>query len=98
MCIVSRKQLKAENEALKQIINEYEVQYPFLMGQVVYDVQLRNNKGRFTTKNPSKEYSMINEVTVDKKNYFNLVDRYNNNDVFFTEEAAKEYIDTVCVE
>lgn len=72
--------------------------YPFEMGQVVYDLQLRNNKGRFTKKNPSKEYSLITEVTVDKKNYFNLVERYHNSDVFVKKADAEMRLNTVCVD
>ena len=76
----------------------YQTQFPFNLGDIVYDIQLRNNKGRFTKRNPSKEYSVINEVIVDKKNYFNLVDRYNTNDVFRNREEAESYVESICVD
>ena len=71
--------------------------YPFELGQVVYDVQLRNAKGRYTKHNAAREYSKINEVVVDKKNYFNLVDRMASGDVFTSLELAQEKLDAVCV-
>lgn len=72
--------------------------YPFNIGDKVFDIQLRSSKGRFTKTKPSREHSIINEVIVDKKNYFNLVDRYNSNDVFKTLAEATDHLDSVCVE
>lgn len=72
--------------------------YPLTIGQTVYDVQLRSSKGRFTKTKASREHSYINEVIVDKKNYFNLVERLNAKDVFTTLGAAEEFITSVCVE
>ena len=79
-------------------LTSYQTQFPFNLGDIVYDIQLRNNKGRFTKRNPSKEYSVINEVIVDKKNYFNLVERYNTNDVFRNREEAQSYVESICVD
>ena len=84
------------NDDLQAQLKEFAVKYPFDIGQTVYDLQLRNDKGRYTKKNPSREHSVVNEVVVDKKNYFNLVDRYADNDVFVTYEAAEKYLDEVC--
>ena len=92
------KTLCNRNEELREDLREYEILYPFTMGQTVYDVQLRSAKGRFTKTKASREHSLINEVVVDRKNYFNLVDRYNAEDVFLTREDAEEKINTVCVE
>lgn len=72
--------------------------YPFDLGQKVYDVQLRSSKGRFTKTKASRQHSLINEVIVDKKNYFNLVERYAAEDVFKTLEAAEAKLDAVCIE
>ena len=72
--------------------------YPLELGMTVYDVQLRNSAGKYTKNKASREQSLINEVVVTKKNYFGLVDRYRNNDVFVTEEAAKKHLDNVCIE
>lgn len=83
---------------LQDTVASYRAKYPFEIGQVVYDVQLRSSKGRFTKTKASREHSIINEVIVDKKNYFNLVDRYNNLDVFTTLEKAEEHLDSVCVD
>ena len=41
---------------------------------------------------------MINEVVVDAKNYFKLVDRFYAEDVFMSIELAEKYLDSVCIE
>lgn len=71
-------------------------QFPFEMGQVVYDVALKNDKGRYTKTNPSFEHCTITEVVVDEKNYFKLVERYHRNDVFFDRDEAEEYLRSIC--
>ena len=83
---------------LQNTVAEYRAKYPFEMGQVVYDVQLRSSKGRFTKTKASREHSLINEVIVDKKNYFNLVERYINSDVFTDLKKAENHLNDVCVE
>ena len=86
------------NAELADKLQDMMKMYPLNVGQTVYDVQLRSSKGRFTKTKASREYSYINEVIVDKKNYFNLVERLNAKDVFTTPEAAEEFITSVCVE
>lgn len=86
----TKKELKAELSAMKDV-------FPFELGQTVYDVQLRNDMGRYATKNVSLEHSRINEVVVDTKNYFNLVERFKKNDVFVDYKSAKAYLESVCV-
>lgn len=102
---ISKKKLTAEREEYKHKIEmlEYSLQfyqerYPFSIGDTVFDVQLRSSKGRFTKTKASREYSLINEVVVDKKNYFNLVDRYLAKDVFMTLSAAEEHLNEVCID
>lgn len=74
----------------------FEKQYPLTLGQVVYDIQLRGQNGRYTRTKASREHSLITELTVDTKNYFKLVDRLNT-DVFTSFEAANEYLDSICI-
>lgn len=81
--------LTAEREAHKEV-------FPFAMGQIVYDVALKNEQGRYTKINPSSEHSTITEVVVNEKNYFSLVKRYKNKDVFFTYSAAEDHLKTIC--
>ena len=78
-------------------LNEMKKAFPFELGQTVYDVQLRNDKGRYATKNVSLEHSIITEVVVSKKNYFGLVERYNKKDVFLSYNCARTYIESICV-
>ena len=77
-------------------INRLREMFPFDLGQVVYDLQLKSAKGRYTKTKPSFEHSVINKVTVDEKNYFGLVTRYNNHDVFFTNSEAEAWLKSVC--
>lgn len=85
----TKKELNAELEAMKEA-------FPFIIGQTVYDVQLRNDKGRYAKKNASLVHSRINEVIVDQKNYFGLVERYKNKDVFLDYNSATTYLAEVC--
>lgn len=93
-----REKLVTINEELADKVEDMLAKYPFELGQVVYDLQLRNDKGRYTKKNPSRTHSVVNEVTVDKKNYFTLVDRFIAKDVFKTLKEAEKHLDEVCVD
>lgn len=94
---------RKENQALAKIINElrnelsvYYNEFPFKIGQTVYDLQLRNSKGRYTKKHPDRELSVINEVVVTEKNYFNLRARYYSQDVFIELQHAEVFLDSCC--
>ena len=84
------EEAKAEVEMLDTL-------FPFALGQTVYDVQLRNKNGRYAKKNASLEHSLINEIIVDEKNYFGLVERLKRSDVFFNYEDAMAFLEGVCV-
>lgn len=92
----TRKELKAIITRLEGELNAMKGVFPFALGQTVYDVQLRNEKGRYAKKNASLEHSLINEVIVDEKNYFGLVERYRRQDVFFDYDTADAYLMDVC--
>lgn len=108
----TRKELKADIAKLKDEVQVWRRRYeetkaevdmldslfPFALGQTVYDVQLRNEKGRYARKNPSLTHSLINEVIVDEKNYFGLVERYKRNDVFLDHDTADAFLVDVCTE
>ena len=93
-----KNELMSANVKLSEALAEMQGKYPFKMGQTVYDLQLRSSKGRFTKTKASREHSLINEVVVDKKNYFGLVDRYASKDVFTDRVEAENYLESVCVE
>ena len=95
---VLRKILENVPEHNNYLVTTYANKYPFELGQVVYDLQLRSATGRYTKTKPSREHSIINEVVVDKKNYFKLVERYEAQDVFKTLADAEKYLDEVCVD
>ena len=82
----TKKELKAELTTMKET-------FPFTMGQIVYDVALKDDKGRYTKTEPSYEHSEINEVVVDEKNYFGLVDRLKRHDVFVKLDDAELYLE-----
>ena len=90
------KKLTAELESCEADLADMQEAFPFDLGQVVYDVSLKNDKGKYTKTKPSREYSTITEIIVTEKNYFSLVARLDRNDVFFDYESAEEYLNFVC--
>jgi hypothetical protein len=93
----------AEVQELKNMIIELNEElydmvdaFPFRLGQVVYDVALKNAQGRYTKTKPSREHCTITEVEVNEKNYFSLKKRLENDDVFYDREEAEEYLNSVC--
>lgn len=87
----TKKELKKELVFMKNT-------FPFEMGQTVYDIALKNNKGRYSKTNPSFEHCEINEVVVSDKNYFSLVKRLITHDVFKNYDDAVTYIESICEE
>ncbi len=85
-----------ELEACEDELAYMQKTFPFELGQVVYDVALKNAQGRYTKTKPSLEHSTITEVTVDEKNYFSLVNRYKRNNVFLDYEVAEEFLKSIC--
>lgn len=77
---------------LQHEITNMKSMFPFVMGQTVYDIQFRNESGRYAKKNISFEHSLINEVVVNEKNYFGLVERYQNHDVFIHKSEAEMFL------
>jgi hypothetical protein len=92
----TKKELKEEIAALKDELTTMRQMFPFTLSQTVYDVQLRNEKGRYARKNASLEHSRINKIVVDEKNYFGLVERYQRQDVFMDYGAADAFLVDVC--
>jgi hypothetical protein len=95
--------LQEENADLSLTVKELEGEltqmqekYPLDLGQTVYDVALKNAQGRYTKTKPSLEHCTITEVVVDEKNYFKLVKRMANNDVFMSRASAEKYLETIC--
>lgn len=93
---VEVQELKNEINELSDELYDMVDAFPFYMGQVVYDVALKNAQGRYTKTKPSREHCTITEVEVNEKNYFGLKKRLENNDVFYDREEAVEYLDSVC--
>lgn len=100
---VTKKELKNENFELQMSVKELEGElaqmqekYPLELGETVYDVALKNAQGKYTKTKPSIEHCTVTPVTVDEKNYFKLVARMRNNDVFLSEAAAKAYLESIC--
>ena len=85
------------NNELADYAEQMSKQFPFQLGQTVYDVQLRSSKGRYTKNKASKEHSLINEVVVTRDNYFELIERYESQEVYLVKEYAEQYIDSVSI-
>ena len=101
--LTTKNELRAQVEELKYEVEDLSDEldcmiedFPFVMGEVVYDVALKNDKGRYTKTKPSLEHCTITPVTVTEKNYFSLVNRLRSKDVFFEEDEAKEYLESIC--
>lgn len=99
----TRKELKGQifelnlsNKELEGELAQMQDRYPLDIGQVVYDIALKNAQGKFTKTKPSLEHCTITEVVVDEKNYFKLVARMRSKDVFMSEAAAKAYLESIC--
>lgn len=92
--VITELQTKLDED--EKVLEAAFEEFPLVLGQKVYDIALKNDKGRYTKLNPSLEYCTITEVTVDEKNYFNLVKRFRRNDVFFTHKEAEEFLKSVC--
>lgn len=100
---VTKKELKEQILDLQMTVKELEGEiamrdekYPLELGETVYDVALKNAQGKYTKTKPSIEHCIVTPVTVDEKNYFKLVARMRNNDVFLSEAAAKTYLESIC--
>lgn len=92
----TQQEVTMYNNELADKLEELMKKYPISCGDTLFEVCLRNDKGRFTKTKPSKEYSYIETVIVDTKNYFKLVDKFNNKEVFTTEKSAKKHLDSLC--
>lgn len=94
--IFDNKALRCELEECKDGLEHRHAAFPFDLGQIVWDLVLKNTNGRYTKNTPSLEYSTITEVTVDEKNYFKLAERYKRNYVFTDFDTAEKYLRTIC--
>lgn len=97
-----QKEIACKNEVIEynnEIADAYEdviSEFPFMLGDVVYDLQLKGANGRYTKVKPVKELSKILPVTIDEKNYFKMVKRLDENLVFILEEDAYASLDELC--
>lgn len=94
---ITKKELKEKIASLQYEMKELRAMFPFNIGQTVYDIQLRNANGKYAKKNISLEHSIINEVVVSEKNYFSLVKRYQENDVFVTKIDAETFLRHIAI-
>ena len=89
-------ELNADIDELESELDDIKEEFPFFIGQTVYDVALKDAKGRYTKSKPSLEYSTITAVTVDEKNYFKLVQRFRRSSVFEDQAEAEEFLESIC--
>ena len=88
--------VKADNHAITNKFYNVKKQFPLNLGATVYVLELKNERGRYVKNKPSLEHSNIQEVVVDEKNYFRLVNRYRVNRLFSTIEEAEHELDVLC--
>lgn len=84
-------------DELNAVVTKYKVNYPFNVGDTVYQIQLRSKRGRFTKGKASRAHSTVVPVVVDKKNYFKLRDVFGL-EVFDSEDKANTCLDGLCEE
>ena len=95
---VSKFLTKLHAQVLEKMLEgEMDVHLGYEKNSIAGNNSGNSRNGKYTKKNASLEHSLINEVVVDKKNYFGLVERYNKYDVFTDYENAKKYLESVCV-
>ena len=92
----TKKELRQKNAELMDELENMIEAFPLTLGQTVYDLALKNAKGRYTKTKPSFEHSTITEVVVDEKNYFGLVNRLKRSDVFFSRKDAEHFLKYIC--
>lgn len=90
------ERLMAEILELEDALMRKEDMFPFYLGQTVFEVALKDAKGRYTKTDPSFEHCDITEVEVTEKNYFKLAKRCENNEVFFSREGAEFWLGYLC--
>ena len=93
---ITKKALKKRVAELETELKTMKEAFPFTIGQIVYDVALKNAQGRYTTVNPSLEHSTISELVVNEKNYFKLIERSKRDDIFFDKEEAELFLKCAC--
>lgn len=92
----TKKELKAKVSKLESELEYMQEAFPFDLGQTVYDVAFKDDKGRYTKTKPSLEHSIITTIVVDEKNYFSLVNRFRRKDVFMSRDAAETFLRFIC--
>lgn len=70
--------------------------FPVGIGDVVYDITLKDKEGKFTTEKPCLETSAVKPVKVTEGNFFDIIRRIEKKDVFFDEERAKKHVRKLC--
>ena len=86
---------EAEIENCEEVLEYIRSRFPFDLDLEVFEVQLKNKNGKFTTAKPSKEHSVVVPVMVTEKNYFRLAKKFMNG-VFYEKEEAEEYLNEIC--
>lgn len=87
------EQVKGYNEEMGNKLTDMLDTFPLQLNTTVYQLVLKDAKGKFTKRNPCKENSSIVEVEVTKKNYFKLVEQFNNLQVFVDKQHAENELE-----
>ena len=94
---VTREELEKATQELVKIKNDSNHYFKVGIGDTVYDVSYRNKDGKFSTdkKQASKDKSKVVAKKVTKSNFIYVQSALKSNEMFETEEAAKEFIKTL---
>ena len=91
-------ELRTINNELADALEDMLSRYPLNIGEEVYELKLKSAKGRFTKTKASLKYSTVETIVVDTRNYFNLVEKLNNNELYVEREAAEVALKSICTE
>ncbi len=84
--------LVISNNKMSETIADVAKYFPLRLGETIYTIQWRDAGGKFTKKNATPEQSSVVAVVVTKRNYFSLVEKFNNKEAFVNETKAVEYL------
>ena len=97
--LAAKEELKEYKKRVAETLAELEKSKKLFkvgVGDVVYDITLKDKEGKFTTEKPCLETSTVKPVKVTESNFFDIIRRIEKKDVFFDEERAKKHVRKLC--
>ena len=90
------KDMRLRCTMLEADVDYMKSMFPFMLEDTVFEIQLKDSKGRFTKTKADRTQSGVIEIVADTKNYFKLVERYRAGNIFLSFEDASIKLDEIC--